>query len=255
MQKAERDPPILLRQDLRGHGHSHGLVSGGQYDFVALDTERSIEDDRLSIQVVAVRILIGLDDHHAALATFRDRPRERHSDVVGRRIRIRHQAVFACLHTADHLKVQWGSEHCVVDAFVTGRTTLANGVIKELRPRSRCGHLVVNPEAGGLGSQQLIARIFVGLCLVYRRREIRPVVRCLRSLGTHRRANRQREANHDSNQLLHQPALTSLRSTDALRAPVILARGAGSRRLLCQRNSRFRVQGSSPSLQPVESVR
>src|SRR5262249_52803676 len=65
VEEADRETAVVLGQDLRWHRQADHLVAGRQYDLVALDTERPIEDQRLAVQVIALRILVGLEDDDA----------------------------------------------------------------------------------------------------------------------------------------------------------------------------------------------
>src|SRR5271167_4948721 len=131
MQEADGRAPVILSEYLRRYRQFHHFITGWQNDFVAPDTQWSIEDDRLAVQVIALRVLIGLEDHYAPLATLGDRSRQRYFDVVRRQICIGHERIFTRLRAADHCKVQRLPEHRVIDTLVTRRTALANGVVKE----------------------------------------------------------------------------------------------------------------------------
>jgi hypothetical protein len=62
VQEADGDAPILFGENLRRHGESDHLISRRQHDLVAWNVERPIEHERLAVQVVALRILVGLDE-------------------------------------------------------------------------------------------------------------------------------------------------------------------------------------------------
>ena len=165
MQEAHRNPAIRLCQNLRRYRRPHHLVAGGQDDLVALDAERPIENECLAVEIVAVRVLIGFRDDHATLAMLRHGPRQSDFDVLGRRIRIRHERVLARLGAAHHLEVQRRAEHGIPHTLIARSAAFANGIVEEPRPGSCGGNLVVNPEARRLGCQQLVAGVFVRLGL------------------------------------------------------------------------------------------
>src|SRR5580692_7053495 len=100
MQEADGRAPVTLRENLRGYRQFHHFIAGWQNHFVALDTQWPIEDDRLAVQVIALRVLIGLEDHYAPLTTLGNRPRQRYFYVVCRQVCSGHERVLTRLRAA-----------------------------------------------------------------------------------------------------------------------------------------------------------
>ena len=77
------DPAVGFLQHLRGVVAGDDLVPVRQHDRIALDAEWPIEHERIALEVVALRVLVGLVDEHTALATVRwDRAGERHARAL-----------------------------------------------------------------------------------------------------------------------------------------------------------------------------
>ena len=74
--------PSDFLDHLRRNVARYQLVAGRKDDGIALDAERPIEDDPAAVAIVALRILVGLDDADPSLAALRDWPGELDADVA-----------------------------------------------------------------------------------------------------------------------------------------------------------------------------
>src|SRR6185312_16554475 len=120
------------------------------------------------------------------------------------------QRILARLRSMHHFKRQRLAAHRVEHLFVARDAALADRVIQELRARSRRSQLVIDSEARGLGSQQLIARVFIRLGLrTSGRRQHNGIFRYLRGRTEARRC---REANYSSetSRVFHAPSIRQI---------------------------------------------
>ncbi len=138
----------------------HQLEAGRQDDSIALDAERPVEDDGVAIAVVALRILVGLDDPDAAFAALRHGPRELDADVAAVETRVG-EARLPGLGAAHLLKRQRRARHQVDDRLVGGDAAHPDRVEEEFRPRRNGGDVVDDLERRGLGREQLVARVLI----------------------------------------------------------------------------------------------
>src|SRR4029079_6009778 len=80
--EARGDPAVALFDHLDRDVRADELVVGRQDDRIALDAQAAGEDYRVPFTVIALRILVGLEDADPRLALARHRPRQLHLDVV-----------------------------------------------------------------------------------------------------------------------------------------------------------------------------
>ena len=159
--EADADPAVRFGDDLRRHGEADDLVARGQHDLVAAYAERPVEHDRLAVDVVALLVLVGLDDDEASLAIRRHGASERHLDVIGVEVGVGHQRILACVGAAHDLEVQRLAGHGVEHGLVARGAALADGVVEGPRAGGGGGDLVGDPELAAVGREQFVARVLV----------------------------------------------------------------------------------------------
>jgi len=171
MHEADADAAVRLGKHLGRHVAIGELIAGGQHDGIAPDAERPIEHDRVALFVIALWILVRLDDADAGLAAVCwNRPREVHADVV--RVGIgRRQAGGARFGAGDLVKLERLTGHHVVHGFVARLAAFPNGIEIRRRARGRRRHFVQDLERRRLRRQQLVLAIVVLLGLSRRLRK------------------------------------------------------------------------------------
>src|SRR5260370_14510190 len=66
--ETDSDAAVRFRQDLRRPIAAHQLVSGGQDHAVAFNAQRTVEDNRIAVAVVTLRIPVAFGDETAAFS-------------------------------------------------------------------------------------------------------------------------------------------------------------------------------------------
>ena len=153
---ADREASVGLLDHLRRKVARDQLVARRQHHGVALDAERAVEHDEIALGIVALRVLVGLEDAEARLAPLGHRPRQMDLDVVAtcRRAAL---PVRPRLLTSHHLELQRLAGHAVDDRLVARLAALADRIKVEPGAGGRGRDVVYDPEAGRLGRQQLVA--------------------------------------------------------------------------------------------------
>jgi len=145
--EADGDAPIRLRQDLREDVAGHQFVACRQDHLVPPNTQAAIENNCLALAVVALRILVRLDDQDAPLPLRRNGTRQLHFDVIPASIGAGHEWILRRLRTRDNFKVQRLPSHRIVDRFVARRAPLPNRIEVRLGAGSGGGHFIKYLEA------------------------------------------------------------------------------------------------------------
>ena len=151
---------------MRRHIAGYQLETFRKDHTVALDAQAPIENDGVAITVVALRVLVRLDDENTALAIRRNRTRELHLDVAPGGLSVGHKRILASFHAGDDVETQRFAGHAVVDSFVACGAAFANRIEIQFRAGSRGSHFIMYFEAGGFRREQFVARVFVGFRLL-----------------------------------------------------------------------------------------
>jgi len=134
---------------------------------VCADAERPAEYDRIGLAVVALCILVRLQNPDARLAAVRrNRPSETDFDVVALKIRA-DEAVRFCLGSVHLCEVERRASHQIEYAVGAaggrgnGLKARPDAIEKQCGARACGGNLVIGPERRALGCKQLVHRVFV----------------------------------------------------------------------------------------------
>ncbi len=111
--EADRNPSVRLRQHLRRHITRHQLISPWQHNAVPGNAQRPVEDDRVALAIVTLRILISFQDQQARLPFGGHRARQVHLDVIHRCVFALHQRVLHRLFASNDFKLRGLSRHHV----------------------------------------------------------------------------------------------------------------------------------------------
>ena len=209
--EGDPDAAVRLREDLRRHVAAGQLVACGQDDGIALDAEGAQEDDRIPLAKPALRVLVGLLDQEPHLAAvLRHRARQVDADVVRIEIGARHSGPAGFLARHD-LETQRLAGHAVGHALAARLAPLADRVEEDLGARRDRRDLVEDVELRGLGFEELVLRVLVGLGALGARRRRRgdgrrDAFRNRRGLWRHVSGASQREGSREQQHPAHRAA-------------------------------------------------